>query len=339
MVPDAKPVRQYLLDLQDRICAALELEDGEAVFAEQRLPGPGDTLARPRVLDDGPLLEHAAVNFTHTAGAELPAAATERRPELAGRGFEAVSMSLIVHPRNPYVPTTHCNLRFFMAKGDALEPVWWIGGGFDLTPYYGFEEDCVHWHRVAKQACDPHGPELYARFKKSCDEYFFLPHRSEPRGIGGLFFDDFDRGGFDACFRLLCSVGDAFPLAYLPIVQRRKRTPYAERQREFQLYRRGRYVEFNLIYDRGTRYGLQSGRRVESVLASMPPLAAWRYDASPEPGSEEAALCEIFLKPRSSNFSMCLSRDRALRPPNTTPISRRSLRVAEAARLNPEALM
>ena len=227
----------------------------------------------------------------------MPPAATERRPELAGRSFEAASLSLIVHPRNPHAPTSHMNLRMFIAGADAADPVWWFGGGFDLTPYYPTEEDAIAWHRAAKAACDPFGPELYARFKKTCDEYFYLPHRGETRGVGGLFFDDLDIGGFEQTFALLRSVGEHYLRGYVPILERRKATPYGDRERDFQLYRRGRYAEFNLIYDRGTKYGLQSGRRVESVLASLPPLAAWKYAYTPEPGSPEAVL-ESFLKPR-----------------------------------------
>jgi coproporphyrinogen III oxidase len=296
--PDPGEVRSWLLGLQDRICAALPAEDGGARFREDRFEGAGDALARPRVLEDGALFEKAAVHFTHARGEALPPAATARRPELAGAPFQAISVSLIAHPQNPYVPTSHMNLRFFQASPAGCAPVWWFGGGFDLTPFYGFEEDCVHWHEVARRACAPLGPGAYPRFKKSCDEYFFLRHRGEPRGIGGLFFDDLEEGGFAACFGFVRSVGDAYLEAYLPIVRRRKQTPFGERERAFQLLRRGRYVEFNLVYDRGTLYGLQSGRRIESVLASMPPQVAWRYDFRPEPGSPEAELLERFLVPR-----------------------------------------
>ena len=290
-------VRGYLMELQDRICAGLEAQDGSARFAEQAFDGEG-TLARPRVLSDGPVLERAAVNFSHSRGPALPPAATAHRPELVGRRFEAIALSLIVHPRNPFAPTSHANLRFFVAEREGEPAVWWFGGGFDLTPYYGFDEDCVHWHRTARAACAPFGPELHPRFKKTCDEYFFLPHRGEARGIGGLFFDDENGGGFESSFALARSVGDHYLRAYLPILEKRKKTPYDGAQRDFQLYRRGRYVEFNLIYDRGTRYGLQSGRRIESVLASMPPLAAWRYDWHAEPGTPEAKLVEYYLRPR-----------------------------------------
>ena len=295
--PDGTGFRNYLLGLQDRICQALEGADGTARFREEQLPGEGGTLARPRALEDGAVFEKSAVHFTHARGPRLPPAATARRPELAGRAFEATSLSLIVHPRNPYVPTTHMNLRQFVAEG-AGEPVWWFGGGFDLTPTYGFEEDAVHWHRQARAACAPLGPDAYDRFKKGCDEYFFLKHRGETRGVGGLFFDDLAEGGFATSRAFAESVGDHFLSAYLPLVERRRDTAYGEREREFQLVRRGRYVEFNLVYDRGTLYGLQSGRRVESVLASMPPLVRWRYDWRPEPGSPEARLTEEFLRPR-----------------------------------------
>jgi coproporphyrinogen III oxidase len=290
------PVRAYLEDLQDRICTALEVEDGNACFREERFESPTGGLARPRVLEDGSVIEKSAVHFSHTIGKALPAAATERRPELAGRGYQAASVSLIVHPRNPYAPTSHMNVRCFVAGGD--DPIWWFGGGFDLTPYYGFEEDALHWHRCARDACAPLGEGAYPRFKKWCDEYFHLPHRNEPRGIGGLFFDDLDEGGFERCFAFQRSVGEQYLAAYIPILARRKSTPYGDREREFQLYRRGRYAEFNLLHDRGTRFGLQSGGRVESILASMPPLAAWRYDWQPEAESPEARLYSEFLRPR-----------------------------------------
>ena len=294
--PDSAKVAESLVALQGRICSALEGADGAARFDNRPSDGADGVEARPRVLSDGPVLERAAVLFSHARGPALPPAATARRPELAGKRFEAVSLSLIVHPRNPYVPTSHANLRFFRAESDP--PAWWFGGGFDLTPYYPFDEDCAHWHREARAACAPFGADLYPRFKKACDEYFFLPHRGEARGIGGLFFDDFAEGGFDPAFALVRSIGDHYLRAYVPIVERRKRTPYGERERDFQLYRRGRYVEFNLVYDRGTKYGLQSGRRIESVLASMPPLAAWRYDYRPEPGSPEERLASEYLRPR-----------------------------------------
>jgi len=298
--PGVGVVREYLMGLQDRICQAIEDVDGTAAFTREELPRPGGGVSRPRVLSDGPVCEKAAVNFTHTTGNRMPPAATERRPDLTGGSYEAVSVSLIVHPRNPYAPTSHANFRFFIARppDESAEPVWWFGGGFDLTPYYGFEEDAVSWHRTAREACAPFGDDLYGRFKKACDEYFYLPHREEPRGVGGLFFDDFSEQGFEHSFGFVRSVAEAYLSAYLPILERRKDTPYGEREREFQLYRRGRYVEFNLLYDRGTRFGLQAATRVESVLASMPPLVAWRYDWSPEPGSPEEALYRDFLRPR-----------------------------------------
>jgi coproporphyrinogen III oxidase len=323
---DVNVVKNYLLTLQDSLCAALEQEDGgvaqekwyrDVPVTEPRMQGAGygakdakqkfreDAWDRPeggggrsRVLADGNVFEQAGVNFSHVHGKHLPPSASAHRPELAGRSFQALGVSLVIHPRNPYVPTSHCNVRFFMAEKSGADPVWWFGGGFDLTPYYGFEEDAVHWHRTAKAACDPFGPDYYARFKKWCDEYFFLKHRNEPRGIGGLFFDDFSEKSFDHAFSFMRSVGDHFVPAYLPIVQKRKATPYGERERDFQLYRRGRYVEFNLVYDRGTLFGLQSGGRTESILMSLPPLVKWRYHWTPPPGSPEAKLYEIFLKPR-----------------------------------------
>jgi coproporphyrinogen III oxidase len=293
MSADPAAVDAHLSDLQARICAALEAEDGAARFRGGEAPGPGGALSRPRVLEGGAVVEKAAVNFTHARGPSLPSAATEGRPQLAGQPFEAVSLSLIVHPRNPHAPTTHMNLRLFAAGA-----TWWFGGGFDLTPYYGRDEDCAHWHRVARDACAPLGPEAYPRFKRWCDEYFFLAHRGEPRGIGGVFFDDLAAPDFATCFAFVRSVGDAFLAAYRPILARRKHEAYGERERQFQLYRRGRYVEFNLVYDRGTKYGLQSGRRIENVLASMPPLARWEYEYAPSPGSPEARLTEHFLVPR-----------------------------------------
>ena len=297
--PDLAAVRSFLEGLQTRICEGLEALDGEARFRREELPRPGGGVSRPRVLEGGPIFEKAAVHYTHTHGAEMPSAATDRRPELAGRTYEALSVSLIVHPRNPYVPTSHANYRFFLAHDpQGVDPVWWFGGGFDCTPYYGFAEDAIEWHRTARAACEVHSPELYPRFKEQCDRYFYLPHRDEPRGIGGLFFDDFTEGGFDRAFALWRSTADAYLAAYAPIVERRRGTPYGEREREFQLYRRGRYVEFNLLQDRGTRFGLEAGARTESVLASLPPLVAWRYDWRPEPGTPEAALYEEFLRPR-----------------------------------------
>jgi len=297
--PDPAAVREYLDSLQGEICGALEDLDGGGHFRREELPRPGGGVSRPRVLEGGEVFEKAAVQFTHTHGAEMPPAATLRRPELVGRTYEAISVSLIVHPRSPYIPTCHANFRFFVAHDPkGIEAVWWFGGGFDCTPYYGFEEDAIHWHRTARAACERHGPTLYPRFKEQCDRYFFLPHRDEPRGIGGLFFDDFSDGGFQSAFAFWRDVADAFLQAYRPIVERRRDMPFGERERAFQLYRRGRYVEFNLLQDRGTRFGLEAGARTESILASLPPEVAWRYDWRPEEGSPEATLYRDFLRPR-----------------------------------------
>ena len=291
-------VKNYLLDLQDRVCAALGAEDGGEGFREDswiREEGGG---GRSRVIEQGRLFEKAGVNFSHVFGTQLPPSATAARPELAGRGFQAMGVSLVIHPHNPYVPTTHANVRFFVAERDGEEPVWWFGGGFDLTPYYPFEEDVVHWHQTAKAACDPFGADVYARYKAWCDSYFYLKHRDETRGVGGLFFDDLNEWGFDQTFAFMRSVGDAYIPAYLPIVQKRLDTPFGERERDFQLYRRGRYVEFNLVYDRGTIFGLQTGGRTESILMSLPAVAHWRYNWAPEPGTPEALLYERYLKPQ-----------------------------------------
>jgi coproporphyrinogen III oxidase len=291
-------VERYFLALQKTICAELEAEDGGASFAAdhwQREEGGGGC---SRMLRGGQIFEQAGVNYSHVCGQQLPAAASALRPELAGLPFQALGVSLVIHPRNPYVPSAHCNVRYFQAGGADEAPIWWFGGGFDLTPYYGFDEDAVHWHRTAAAACAAQGADTYARLKHRCDEYFFLPHRREARGIGGLFFDDFQEGGFQRSFAFARSVGDHFLPAYRPIVTRRKGLDYGKREREFQLYRRGRYVEFNLIYDRGTLFGLQSGGRTESILMSLPPRVEWRYDWKPAPGSPEARLYERYLKPR-----------------------------------------
>lgn len=291
-------IKAYYIDLQDRICSGLEEEDGKAKFVEdawQREEGGG---GRTRVLTNGDVFEQAGVNFSHVHGVNLPASATAHRPELAGRHFIAMGVSLVIHPHNPYVPTSHANVRFFIATKKNADPIWWFGGGFDLTPYYPFLEDVKEWHKTAKQACDPFGEDVYPRYKKWCDEYFYLKHRGETRGVGGLFFDDLNEGGFDHCFNLMKSVGDHYIKAYRPIVARRKDTPYGERERDFQLYRRGRYVEYNLVYDRGTLFGLQTGGRTESILMSLPPLVKWRYNWKPEPGTPEADLYENYLKPR-----------------------------------------
>lgn len=295
--PDIDAVKTYLLDLQERICAALAAEDGQP-FREDSWDRPGGGGGRSRVLEGGKIFEKAGVNFSHVFGDGLPPSATAQRPELAGRRFQAMGVSLVIHPHNPYIPTSHANVRFFIAEKDGAEPVWWFGGGFDLTPYYGRHEDARHWHETARAACEPFGADVYPRFKKWCDDYFFLKHRAEPRGIGGLFFDDLNAWGFEHSFAFMRSVGDHYVPAYLPIVQRRRATPFGEREREFQLYRRGRYVEFNLVYDRGTIFGLQTGGRTESILMSLPPLVSWRYDWQPQPDSPEAELYEVFLQPR-----------------------------------------
>ena len=296
--PDVTAVKNYLLGLQDQICAALTEEDGGGTFQEDRWERTEGGGGRTRVLSEGATFEQAGIGFSHVAGASLPTSATATRPELAGRDFEALGVSLVIHPRNPYVPTSHANVRFFIARRPDAPPIWWFGGGFDLTPYYGFEEDAAHWHRTAAAACEPFGAEVYARYKRWCDEYFFLKHRNEPRGIGGLFFDDLNEWGFGRSFAFMRSVGDHYLDAYRPLVARRKATAYGERERDFQLYRRGRYVEFNLVYDRGTLFGLQSGGRTESILMSLPPLVKWRYNWQPAPGTPEARLYEEFLHPR-----------------------------------------
>jgi coproporphyrinogen III oxidase len=295
---DANAVKNFLLGLQDRICAELEAEDGRTRFREDSWEREGGGGGRSRVLEDGAVFEKAGINFSHVYGEGLPPSATAHRPELAGRTFQAMGVSLVIHPHNPYVPTSHANVRFFIAEKAGADPVWWFGGGFDLTPYYGFDEDCVHWHRTARKACEPFGDDVYPRFKTWCDEYFYLKHRHEPRGIGGLFFDDLNEWGFEQCFAFMRSVGDHYIPAYRPIVNKRKDTAYGERERDFQLYRRGRYVEFNLVYDRGTLFGLQSGGRTESILMSLPPLVKWRYDWQPAPGTPEASLYEQYLRPR-----------------------------------------
>jgi len=296
--PALQPVIDYLMTLQDTISQALEHADGGATFQEDNWQREGGGGGRTRVMNGGRVFEQGGINFSHVHGDTLPASATAHRPELAGRNFQAAGVSLVMHPHNPYVPTSHANVRFFIAEKDGEPPLWWFGGGYDLTPFYAFEEDVVHWHRVARDACAPFGDDVYARYKKWCDEYFFLRHRNEARGVGGLFFDDLNEGGFDHCFGFMQSVGNSYLDAYLPIVERRKDTPFGEHERDFQLYRRGRYVEFNLVYDRGTLFGLQTGGRTESILMSLPPLVKWRYDWQPQPGSEEARLYEDFLPAR-----------------------------------------
>ena len=291
-------VKDYLTGLQDRICRELEQEDGGARFTEDAWQHQGGGGGRTRLLRGGGVFEQGGVNFSSVQGAELPAAATAQRPELAGSAFQAMGVSLVVHPANPYVPTSHMNVRFFAATKPGGDIVWWFGGGFDLTPYYPFLEDARHWHQVAKQACVPFGNEVYPHFKKWCDEYFFIKHRNETRGVGGLFFDDLNEWGFERSFEFLRSVGDHYLPAYRPIVQKRKHMEYGQRERDWQLYRRGRYVEFNLVYDRGTLFGLQSGGRTESILMSLPPLVAWRYNYHPQPDTPEADLTENYLAPR-----------------------------------------
>ncbi len=296
--PDKHAVKHYLMDLQDRICSTLSQVDGKGRFEEdswQRAEGGG---GRSRVVANGAVFEKGGVNFSYVSGEQMPTSATAHRPELAGRRFEAMGVSLVMHPHNPYVPTSHANVRFFIAEKPGHEPVWWFGGGYDLTPYYGFDEDCRHWHRTAQTACQPFGAEVYPHFKQWCDEYFYLKHRNEPRGVGGLFFDDLNQQGFEQSFALMQAVGNSYCDAYAPIVERRKAMEFGERERQFQLYRRGRYVEFNLVYDRGTLFGLQTGGRTESILMSLPPLVRWDYNWHPEPGTAEHKLYTDFLQPR-----------------------------------------
>jgi len=295
-------VKAYLLDLQTRIIDALAKIDGKPFLADQweraegvsSIKGGGIT----RILEEGNVLERGGVGFSHVSGTSLPPTAAANRPEIAGRAWEAMGVSLVLHPRNPYAPTVHMNVRFFTTTAEGQEPVWWFGGGMDLTPYYGFEEDARHFHQTCKNALDPFGTELHPRFKKWCDDYFYLKHRKEPRGVGGIFFDDFHELGFERSFAMLQSVGDGFIDAYLPLLEKRKDMPYSERERDFQAYRRGRYVEFNLVLDRGTLFGLQSGGRTESILMSMPPMVKWRYDWQPEAGTPEARLYSDFLVPK-----------------------------------------
>ena len=295
---DTGAIEIYLRSLQDRITTALETLDGRGRFRRDSWTHAEGGGGESRILHHGELFEQAGINFSRVYGKTLPPSAAAQRPDLVGRHWQALGVSLVLHPWNPYVPTAHMNVRCFAAAKENTPIVWWFGGGFDLTPYYGFEEDARHWQRTAKAACAPFGDGVYARYKQWCDEYFFIRHRHEPRGIGGLFFDDLNEWGFERCFAFLKSVGDHFLPAYTPIVEQRREMKYAERQRQFQLYRRGRYVEFNLVYDRGTLFGLQSGGRNESILMSLPPMARWEYNWQPEPGSPEAELYEKFLKPR-----------------------------------------
>jgi len=288
-------VKDYLLNLQTTLCHMFEQEDNTQYFQEDIWQHSNGGGGKTRVLEQGKIIEKAGVNFSHILGSQLPPAATLKRSELLGRQFQALGVSVVVHPRNPYVPTAHMNMRFFIAEKAGEAPVWWFGGGYDLTPYYGFEADCIHWHQTAKAACDPFGAELYPLFKQQCDDYFYLPHRQEPRGIGGLFFDDFNAGGFDNAFAFLQAVGNSFSLAYQPILTKRKTMAYTEREKNFQQYRRGRYVEFNLVYDRGTLFGLQTHGRTESILMSLPPIASWQYDYHANTDTPEAELSEKFL--------------------------------------------
>ena len=298
--PDLAAVKTFLLSLQDHICQQLLEEENAAspnkfIFREdtwQRAEGGG---GRSRVLENGTVIEKGGVNFSHVYGSKLPPSATAHRPELAGRSFQAMGVSLVIHPKNPYAPTSHANIRIFVAEKEGEVPVWWVGGGFDLTPYYGFIDDCQEWHSMAKQVCEPFGAEVYPNYKKWCDDYFYIKHRQEPRGIGGLFFDDLNEWGFERCFDFIKAVGMGYITAYQPILARRKNTPYGERERSFQLYRRGRYVEFNLVYDRGTIFGLQTGGRTESILMSLPNLVAWHYDYQAETDSVESRFVQDFL--------------------------------------------
>lgn len=295
---DAAAVEAYLKSLQIRICDALSVIDGNREFTTESWERPEGGGGISRVLAEGDVIEKGGVNFSHVMGAEMPASATQHRPELAGRSFRAMGISVVIHPRNPHAPTSHANVRMFLAEKHGEPPVWWMGGGFDLTPYYGYQEDAVSWHSTARAACDPFGSDVYPRLKKWCDDYFFLPHRHEPRGIGGLFYDDLNEWGFEQTFAFMRSVGDSYLQAYLPILERRKDASWTESERQWQLYRRGRYVEFNLVYDRGTLFGLQSNGRTEAILMSLPPLVRWEYGLQPEAGTAEAQLMTDFLTPR-----------------------------------------
>jgi coproporphyrinogen III oxidase len=294
---DASAVKGYLNELQDRITASIEKLDS-VKFRRDAWVRPEGGGGESRILSDGAVFERAGVSVSHVFGEKMPPSASIQRPEIAGAPFEAMGLSLVFHPRNPHVPTTHCNVRFLIARPAGGPEVWWFGGGFDLTPYYPYDEDVLHWHRCARDACQPLGTDVYEKYKAWCDRYFFLPHRNETRGVGGLFFDDLNEGGFNRCFAFQRSIGDHFLPAFLPILERRKDQPYGDRERQFQLYRRGRYVEFNLVYDRGTLFGLQSRGRTESILMSLPPIVRWEYDWHPAPGSPEARLYENFLRPR-----------------------------------------
>lgn len=313
IVPEIELVKNYFKSLQETICAALEEEDDTAKFFVDNWTSVHTIDGSTRILQDGTYIEHAAVNFSTVQGNKLPATASARYPQLSGASFTAFGVSLIIHSQNPFVPTTHMNIRFFLATPENSEPVWWFGGGYDLTPFYPYEEDCMHWHQTAFSACKPFGTEVYPRYKQWCDDYFTLPHRNEKRGIGGLFFDDLNMWDFETCFNFAQSIGNSFLPAYLPILQRRKKKLFTAIERDFQLYRRGRYVEFNLIYDRGTLFGLQSKGRTESILASLPPLVKWRYNWSPEVGSAEALLAE-YLQPREWIVIPALQQNDLLEP-------------------------
>ena len=295
---DLPAVEQYLKGLQRSICEEFSTIDGAASFDTESWDRPEGGGGISRVLAEGDVFEKGGVNFSYVEGGKMPGSATQHRPELAGRSFKAMGVSLVMHPRNPYAPTSHANVRCFVAEKEGEAPVWWMGGGFDLTPYYGREEDVVHWHQTAKNACDPFGDDVHAKYKKWCDDYFYLPHRAEPRGVGGLFYDDLNEWGFEKSFDFMQSVGDSFLRAYVPIVLNNKDRDYGERERQWQLYRRGRYVEFNLVFDRGTLFGLQSNGRTEAILMSLPPLVRWDYGVTPEPGTPEAELLDYYLKPK-----------------------------------------
>ena len=297
---DTSAVKNYLLGIQEKICDGLAEIDGGKTFITDQWDRDQGGSGITRVISQGNVIEKGGVNFSHVFGNSLPPAATEKRPDLAGGAFQAMGVSLVIHPRNPYAPTSHANIRFFIAEKEGVEPVWWFGGGYDLTPYYGFDEDCIHWHKTAKAACDPFGEDVYPSFKDWCDKYFYLPHRKEPRGVGGLFFDDLNEWGFEKCFNFMQAVGDSYLEAYGRILERRRNLPFGEREKHFQQYRRGRYAEFNLVIDRGTIFGLQSGvGRIESILMSLPPVVRWEYDWHPEPDTEEERLYTHFLKPRN----------------------------------------
>lgn len=302
-ISQSELVESWLLSLQDKITVALQSQELDVQFLHDDWVKPVNPRGmtgggRTRVIANGSVIERGGVNFSKVAGSHLPPTASAKRPELAGRSWQAMGVSLVIHPRNPHVPTSHMNVRFFVAEQEGEEPVWWFGGGYDLTPYYGYDDDVRHWHQIAKDALEPFGEELYPRLKKQCDDYFYLKHRDETRGVGGLFFDDWSEGSFEDCLAMTQAVGESYLAAYLPLVEKRKDTPYTEAQREWQLYRRGRYVEFNLVYDRGTLFGLQSGGRTESILMSMPPLVSWEYDRQEQAGSPEALFAETYLVPR-----------------------------------------